>query len=107
MRPITVENQKTTSNLSYKIRWNGKNRLILLYCPFISGHGGGAHTPAPPEAVEQVQYIDGKELLSKKIKLSNIQYTASTICWFLCHTTKKFPEKELCGSVPLSTFMCL
>jgi hypothetical protein len=45
---------------------------ISSYCPLLSGHGGGADTPAPPEAVEQVQYIDGKELLSK---IKNKLYT--------------------------------
>ncbi len=37
-------------------------KTVSSYCPFVSGHGGGADTPAPPEAVEQVQYIDGKKV---------------------------------------------
>jgi hypothetical protein len=80
MRPSTGQDKKTNPNCYPRLDEMVK-KTVSSYFPFISGHGGGAHTPAPPEAVEQVQYIDGKELLYKII-------------------VKLFPEKELRGSVP-------
>ncbi len=71
----------------------------LSYCPFISGHGGGADTPAPPEAVEQVQYIDGKELLSKiKVKLYTVHCKHHMLV-FMPHC-KEIPRKGIARLSP-------
>jgi hypothetical protein len=69
-------------------------KTVSSYCPFISGHGGGALTPAPPEAVEQVQYIDGKELLSKiKVELYTVHCMHHMLV-FMPHC-KEIPRKGI------------